>query len=124
MKYIQSKKCTRTRFRPAFPYKSSHRGCSVKKGVLKNFEIFTGKHRGLKTCNFFKKRPPTQVFSCEYCEIFKNTYFEKHLRTTASICRRYVNTCFCRNTPVLESLFNNVTTASLLKSDSSTSVFL
>ena len=22
---------------------------------------------------------PTQVFSCECCEIFKNTYFEKHL---------------------------------------------
>ena len=24
---------------------------------------------------------PTQVFSCEHCEIFKNTYFEEHLRT-------------------------------------------
>ena len=23
------------------------------------------------------------MFSCEYCEIFKNTYFEKHLRTNA-----------------------------------------
>ena len=22
------------------------------------------------------KETPTQVFSCEYCEIFKNTYFE------------------------------------------------
>ena len=29
------------------------------------------------------KRDPTQVFSCEYCEIFKNTYFEGHLRTPA-----------------------------------------
>ena len=28
---------------------------------------------------------PKQVFSCEYCEIFKNTYFEKHLQTTASV---------------------------------------
>ena len=27
---------------------------------------------------------PTQMFSCEYCEIFKNTYFEELLRTTAS----------------------------------------
>ena len=26
---------------------------------------------------------PPQVFSCECCEIFKNTYFEKHLRTAA-----------------------------------------
>ena len=27
---------------------------------------------------------PTQVFSCKDCKIFKNTYFEKHLRTVAS----------------------------------------
>ena len=25
-----------------------------------------------------------QVFSCEYCEIFKDTYFEERLRTSAS----------------------------------------
>ena len=25
------------------------------------------------------KKTPKQVFSCEYCEIFKNTYFEEHL---------------------------------------------
>ena len=30
----------------------------------------------------FKKEPPTQVFSCEHCEISKNTYFKKHLRAT------------------------------------------
>ena len=29
------------------------------------------------------KRDPTQVFSCEYCKIFKNTYFEGYLRTPA-----------------------------------------
>ena len=27
---------------------------------------------------------PTQLLSCEYCEIFKNIYFEQHLRTAAS----------------------------------------
>ena len=27
---------------------------------------------------------PAQVFSCEYCEIFKKTYFEKHLWTAGS----------------------------------------
>ena len=27
---------------------------------------------------------PIQVFSCECCENFKNTYFEEHLRTAAS----------------------------------------
>ena len=30
-----------------------------------------------------KKVTPTPVFSCERCEIFKNTYFEKHLRMAA-----------------------------------------
>ena len=25
-----------------------------------------------------------QVFSCEYCENFNNTYFEEHLRTAPS----------------------------------------
>ena len=33
---------------------------------------------------FFKKQTLVQVFSCEFCEIFKNTYFEKQLRTTVS----------------------------------------
>ena len=35
----------------------------------------------------FNKVVPTQVFSSEYCKIFKNTYFEEHLRTAASECR-------------------------------------
>ena len=26
-----------------------------------------------------------QVFSCEFCEIFNNTFFTGHLRTTASV---------------------------------------
>ena len=30
------------------------------------------------------KQAPTQLFSCEICEIFKNTYFVEHLRTAAS----------------------------------------
>ena len=33
-------------------------------------------------CN--EKETPTKVFSCEYCEIFKNIYFEEHLRTAVS----------------------------------------
>ena len=27
------------------------------------------------TCNFIKKESLAQVFPCEFCEIFKNTYF-------------------------------------------------
>ena len=30
------------------------------------------------------KETPTQVFSCEDYEIFKNTYFEEHLQAAAS----------------------------------------
>ena len=74
-------------------YRSSHRRFSIEKGVLKNFTKFTGKH--LYPSLFFKKvgglRPTTllkktlaQVFSCEFCEIFNNTFFTRHLWTTAS----------------------------------------
>ena len=28
------------------------------------------------------------VFSCEYCEIFKNSYFEEHLQTAAFALRK------------------------------------
>ena len=31
-----------------------------------------------------EKESPTQVFSCQICEIFKNSNFEEHLGTTAS----------------------------------------
>ena len=38
---------------------------------------------GLQACNFTKKRLQHK-FSCEYCEIFENTCFEKRLRIAAS----------------------------------------
>ena len=34
--------------------------------------------------NFIKKETPIQAFSCEFCEIVKNTSFEEHLQTTVS----------------------------------------
>ena len=58
-----------------------------KKGVLINFAKFTGKHRcqnfslnkvaGLRpeACKFIKKETLAQVFSCEFCEIYKNTFY-------------------------------------------------
>ena len=30
--------------------------------------------------NFIKKETLTQVFSCEFCEIFENNFFIEHLR--------------------------------------------
>ena len=35
-------------------------------------------------CNFIKKETLTQVFSCEFCKISKNTFFTEHPWTTAS----------------------------------------
>ena len=32
----------------------------------------------LKPCIFIKKKVPTQVFSCEYCEIFNNSFLVEH----------------------------------------------
>ena len=49
----------------------------MKKAVLQNFK---GK---LHTCNFIKMRLQHWC-SPEYCEVFKNTYFEEHLLTAAS----------------------------------------
>ena len=62
--------------------KSSHHRWSMKKGVLRNFAKFTGKH--LCQSLFFKKETLAQVFSCTFCEISKNTLFTKHLWTTVS----------------------------------------
>ena len=67
--------------------RSSHQRCSIKKGVLRNFTKFTGKH--LCQGHFFKrdsfkKEALTQVFSCEFCEISRNTFFTEHLWTTVS----------------------------------------
>ena len=41
----------------------------------------------------FLRKTPTQVLSCKICEIFKNTYFEEHLRTTASKHRSSCKSC-------------------------------
>ena len=61
----------------------------MQKAALKNFGIITEKYlcQSLffdKACNFIKGEAPAQVFSCEYWEIFKDTFFEEHLRTAAS----------------------------------------
>ena len=39
---------------------------------------------GLRAATLLKKEALTQVFSCEFCEISKNTLFTEHMRTTAS----------------------------------------
>ena len=54
---------------------------------LKDFANFTGKHpmlESLLTCNYIQRKIPAQVLSSGIYEIFKNTFFEEHLRTTVS----------------------------------------
>ena len=38
----------------------------------------------VEDCNFIKKETLTQVFSCEVCKIFKNTFLTEHLWATVS----------------------------------------
>ena len=38
----------------------------------------------VEACNLIKKEALAQVFSCEFCEISKNTFIAENLRTTAS----------------------------------------
>ena len=75
-------------------FRGSHRRFSVKKSVLKNCSIFTGKHLcwtifltklQARRSQLFWEETPTQVFSCEYCKILKKTFLAEHLRTTASL---------------------------------------
>ena len=40
-----------------------------------------------QACNFIKKVSLAQVFSCEFCGIFKNTFFTEHIRTILSILK-------------------------------------
>ena len=64
-----------------------------KKVVFRNFTKFTRKHlcqslffnkvASLRPATLFKKRL-AQVFSCDFCEIFKDTIFTEHLWKTAS----------------------------------------
>ena len=60
-------------------------GALYKKDILENFAKYTGKHLRGDLCNFIKKEDPTQVFSCEFCDIFINTSFTEHLRMTTSL---------------------------------------
>ena len=38
----------------------------------------------MKACNFASKETSAQLFSYDFCETCKNTYFAEHLQTTAS----------------------------------------
>ena len=46
-------------------------------------EYLLTKWQGFRSATLLKETP-TQMLSCEYCEIFKNNFFAEHLRETNS----------------------------------------
>ena len=67
---------------PSVRRKSSHSQLLFKIGVLKHFAIFTEKN--LCWNLLLMSETPTQVFSCEYCEIFKSIFLYKTTLMAAS----------------------------------------
>ena len=75
--------------------RSSQRRCSVKNDILKNFAKLTWIHLcqsvifnkvvGFRPANFINKETLVQVFSCEFHEIFKNTFLTLHMWMKASV---------------------------------------
>ena len=75
-------------------------------------ESFFNKVAGLKRSATLSKRDSTQVFPCEVCEIFKNTFFYRTPPVTVSEIKEVFNfqcffvmisfffeTCGCTNNP-------------------------
>ena len=74
--------------------RSSRPEVFCKKGVLGNFAKFTGKYLCQSlffnkvagaACNFIKKEILAQLFSCEFCEISKNTFSQRTPLVAASV---------------------------------------
>ena len=82
-------------------YRSSHQRCSVRKGVLRNFEKFTGKY--LCESLFFNKFAGlVQVFSCEHCEISKDIFLQNTSGQLLLTIKRASDFEFiCRSSPQL-----------------------
>ena len=70
-------------------FRGSRLEALCRKGVLRNFAKFTGNN--LCQSLFFnkvadlKKETLAQVFSCEFCEIFKDTFFWRTPPVAASV---------------------------------------
>ena len=64
----------------------AHRG-SVKSVFLEFSQNSQENTCACARATLLKKRLWHQVFSCEFCEISKNTFFSEHFRTTASVLK-------------------------------------
>ena len=93
-----------------YNFRSSHWKCSLKKAIFKNFANFTRKHLSWSLflmrlqgwdLQLYSKQTTTQVFSIEIYKILKNTEFEEHLRTTATVISKsrmlsFIQICLCQ----------------------------
>ena len=76
--------------------RSSHQRCSMKKGVLKNFSKFTGKHlcqslflnkvAGLRAATLLKKRLWHRCFSVNFAKFLRTPFY-----------RTPLGDCFCKS---------------------------
>ena len=48
-----------------------------------------------RPATLLKKESLAQVFSCEFCQIFKNTFFTEHLRKTNSSTQLLISVYGC-----------------------------
>ena len=101
--------------------KNSHPKLFCKKCVLWNFVNFIGKHLcqsfsfnkvGLsllpQACNFIKKKPLAQMFSCEFYEISKNSFYYRTPLVAASGWARLVKEDSFWERPSNFSVLNNI----------------
>ena len=65
-------------------FRNSHRRCSVKKGVLKNFSKSTGNHLYLRPANLLKKSLRRRCFPVKFSKISKNTFSDRTPLVAAS----------------------------------------
>ena len=67
--------------------RSSHRRCSLKQGVLRNFTKFTGKHLCLRPETLLKKRPWHMCFPVIFIyNIYIYIYIYTHLHVCTTVC--------------------------------------
>ena len=76
-------------------FRSSRLDVFCKKGALRNFAKITGKHLcqslflnkvAREAYNLSEKKTLVQVFSCEFCEISRNTFSYRTPTAAASVC--------------------------------------
>ena len=65
--------------KPVILYQKSLIGVLLKNFIFQFLNIIITKVRP-KTCNFIKKETLAQMFSFEFCRIFKNAFFTEHLQ--------------------------------------------